>query len=117
LIPLVAIVAGAFGAVARYTAGGWTQRRSGARFPSGTAAVNLAGALGLGLAAGALDPNSLAYALAAGFCGGFTTFSTWMVETLALGRRPSERLLAIANFTLLFVLGVAAAALGYRVAS
>lgn len=117
MIQVVAILAGAVDAVARYTAGGWVQRRTGPRFPSGTAAVNLAGALCLGVAAGALDPGSGAHALAAGFLGGFTTFSTWMVETLPLGRRSSERLLALANLTLLLALGVAVAAAGYRVAS
>jgi hypothetical protein len=36
---------------------------------------------------------------------------------LALGRRPSDRLLAAANLALLFALGVAVAAAGYRLAS
>lgn len=117
MIQLVAIVAGAAGAVARYTGGGWVQRRTGARLPFGTAAVNVAGALCLGVVAGALQAGSVAYALAAGFLGGFTTFSTWMVETLELGRSPSQRLAALANLTLLLALGVVAAAAGYRVAS
>lgn len=114
---MAAILAGAAGAVARYAGGGWVQRRTGARFPFGTAAVNLAGALCLGVAAGALDAGSVAFALAAGFLGGFTTFSTWMVETLAFGGSRSERLLALANLALLLALGVALAAAGYRVAS
>lgn len=117
MIQLAAAVAGAAGAVARYALGGWVQRRSGTRFPFGTAAVNLTGAFALGLVAGGLENGSFPHSLAAAFLGGFTTFSTWMIETLGLGRRHGGRLPALANIGVLVVLGVAAAWAGYRLAS
>lgn len=117
MIQVVAIIAGATGAVARYSGSGWVQHRAGARFPFGTALVNLVGAFALGLVAASLEPDSLPFALAGGFLGGFTTFSTWMVETLRLGRRGGERWLGAANLLGLLALGVGAAAAGYRLAA
>ena len=46
-----------------------------------------------------------------GFCGGLTTFSTWMVETVQLADRRRMRT-AIANVAITLVAGVALAALG-----
>ena len=86
---------GAIGSVARYWMAGAidSQHRSG--FPWGTVLVNILGSFAIGLAAG------LALALAAerpawsdgirafvmvGICGGFTTFSSFSLQTLALLR-------------------------------
>lgn len=113
--PFAAIVAGGVGALARYAVTAWVQRGAGARFPAGTAAVNLAGSFAFGVAAGALEFGTIGFALAAGFLGGFTTFSTWMVETLRLAQRGAGRVLALANLTVLLSIGVAVAALGYRI--
>lgn len=79
-------LAAGLGAVARYELAGVVQARSGSTRPVGTAMVNVAGAFLLGVLVGAdrghpLPPDVLRI-LSTGFLGGFTTFSTWMVETL-----------------------------------
>jgi fluoride exporter len=111
---LFAALAGSIGALARYLVSGSVQQRSRSSLPVGTAVVNLVGALALGMIVGAHDLPGTFSTIAFGFTGGFTTFSTWMVETTRLGSisRPSMR--AIANLLLLAVLGVALAALGYK---
>lgn len=85
----VALVAagGALGCVARYTvgiaAGPWS-----AEFPWGTFGINVLGSFLLGMLVGALPPGGAArLALGTGFCGGFTTFSTFGTETVALLER------------------------------
>lgn len=87
---LLAFVAlgGAAGAVARYGVGGWVQGLTGATFPWGTLAVNVAGCFTLGLAmpllqASVATPEARAF-VAVGLLGGFTTFSTFSFEAMAL---------------------------------
>jgi len=81
---------GLVGTVARYLLQGWVQTRSGAgSFPVGTLAVNVAGSLALGFliryATGStvFSPEVRA-ALTIGFCGAFTTMSTFSYESVAL---------------------------------
>ena len=109
---IVGIAAGGLGAACRLLGGGWVQRRAGSRFPVGTIAVNLLGALAAGIVAGALAPDSSLRIVGLGFLGGFTTFSTWMVETLALGEEHGNRAAALAT-ALMVLAGVAACAIGY----
>lgn len=79
----IVIVAGTIGAVARYLVSAAVQRRADPDLPLGTAAVNLTGALSLGFVVGlGVDGNALA--ASGGLLAGFTTYSTWMVETVAL---------------------------------
>jgi CrcB protein len=79
---------GTAGTLARYGLQGLAQP-SGATFPTGTLTVNLLGALVLGflmrylLATGAVAPE-LRAGLTIGFCGAFTTMSTFSYETVAL---------------------------------
>lgn len=59
-------------------------------FPLGTLLVNLAGCFVIGLLLGVLERfgavgSSVALLLITGFCGGFTTFSTFSVDLVALG--------------------------------
>lgn len=107
---LLASLAGSAGAVGRYLVSGWLQRGSTAGFPVGTLTVNVLGAFGLGLVVGAGTVDSMATIVLAGFLGGFTTFSTWMVETVRLGL-PGRQ--AVVNIVASVVGGVAAAAVGY----
>jgi CrcB protein len=80
---------GLVGTVARYLLQGWVQTRSGTAFPMGTLAVNVAGSLALGFliryATGStvVSPEVRA-ALTIGFCGAFTTMSTFSYESVAL---------------------------------
>lgn len=107
---LIVTVAGAAGAVLRYLLSGWVQGAGPSDFPTGTLAVNLSGAFPLGMLAGAGDLQSLVVVATVGFLGGFTTFSTWMIETLRLGPVSITSLL---NLALTLVGGIALTALGH----
>ena len=75
----------------------------------GTLAVNVLGSLFLGLLAGVGDrPYAL---LGTGFCGAFTTYSAFAVETVQLPRRPAAGYVALS-----VLLCVGAAACGLAVA-
>jgi len=111
---LLVAVLGAAGAVSRYgigTAVGTTT------FPWPTLAINVAGCLALGvvLAVGpAKWSPELTTGIGVGFLGGFTTFSTFGVETQSLVR--DDRLAAAATYVVLsVVLGVVAAYVGTTV--
>ena len=108
----LAIVAGSLGALARYLVSGFVQQRVESEFPVGTLVVNLAGALLLGMVVGIDDLQSNGPLILAGFLGGFTTFSTWMVETVRLGV-PSLRGRSLFNLIITLAAGVALAAVGY----
>lgn len=80
------------GANSRY----WTNRIAirllGPEFPYGTLAINIAGSLILGFfmawGVGRLAPDSRwRLVVAVGFCGGFTTFSSYAFESIALFQR------------------------------
>ncbi len=110
---LVTAAAGSIGALARYVLSGTVQRRTGSQMPIGTAVVNLTGALALGLVVGATYLPSLLTLAAVGFIGGFTTFSTWMVETERLGVLPRPHLRSMLNLAVMPSVGVMLAGLGY----
>jgi len=83
---LCLIAGGALGTLARYCLGGAVHRAAGAAFPYGTLCVNLLGCFLIGLLAALsekkffLDAN-MRIMLMVGFCGAFTTFSTFIFET------------------------------------
>lgn len=82
-------IGSAVGGVSRYLLGGVIQRVLAASFPAGTLLINVTGSALLGfLLRYALDTPSLTPEIRAllgvGFCGGYTTFSTFSYETLAL---------------------------------
>lgn len=58
-------------------------------FPAGTFVVNAAGSLLIGLLAGTLRSQTAVWLLVVGFCGGFTTFSTFSADTVRLLRAGS----------------------------
>lgn len=81
---------GLLGTVARYGLQGWLQTRAGMTiFPIGTLLINVVGSLLLGFivryATGSTSISpEVRGALTIGFCGGFTTMSTFSYETMTL---------------------------------
>lgn len=105
------MVIGGLGAMLRFVVDRTVASRTGGRFPFGTLAVNLSGALLLGVLGGAALPTHVALLAGTAFVGSYTTFSTWMLETQRLGEER-QAVSAIANIVVSVVLGLAAAALG-----
>jgi len=105
-------LAGAAGAVARLVVDGHVLTRTGGRLPWGTALINISGAFVLGLIAGVAPCHALALIVGTGFLGAYTTFSTWMLETLLLGESGRTNA-AVTNVVGQLVVGLAAAALGF----
>jgi CrcB protein len=102
---------GGVGAIARFVIDSRISDRLDGDFPIGTLAINLSGALLLGLLTGlALTGDALLLAGTATL-GSYTTFSTWMLETQRLVEDGAVRA-ATVNALLSVLLGVAAAALG-----
>ena len=90
----VVAIGGGGGAVLRYVLGGWISERAGPGFPWGTLIINASGSFVLCLLATlALERFTLSrtwfVALGIGFCGGYTTFSTFSYETLRLAAEGS----------------------------
>jgi CrcB protein len=108
-------IGGAAGAASRFAVAQWTGTRWGWTFPWGTFVVNLTGSLAIGLlmtlllARGA-DPV-YRLLLVTGFLGGYTTFSAFSFETLALleARRWDAAALYVGGSV---ALGLLATALG-----
>jgi CrcB protein len=96
VLPWVGVaVLGAAGSYARFSvAAAVTARRAGA-FPWGTFAVNLTGGFVLGLLVGLSLTGTALLVLGTGFMGGYTTFSTWMVEAERLGEDGEWRAMVL----------------------
>jgi CrcB protein len=84
-------VGGILGANARYWIGGWIQERWGAEFPWSTFLINISGSLIIGFFLTLMTeryrfphPEIWRLAVAIGFVGSYTTFSTFEFETLTL---------------------------------
>lgn len=114
---LAIALAGGAGAATRFVVDGLIVARARTALPVATLLVNVSGSLLIGLLTGAalfhgLGPTWLV-AAATGFCGGYTTFSTAMIETVRLVQSGEWRW-AVANAvgTLLLCLAAAAAGVG-----
>ena len=115
---LIIGLGGFTGSILRYLAAGWVQRLSDTPFfPYGTLGVNVLGCLAIGLLGGwaenaeLFSPAARAF-LFIGLLGGFTTFSTFGYETMALLREKAV-IPALLYVALHLLLGLAAVALGY----
>jgi fluoride exporter len=106
-------VFGAFGAATRFRVDAAVSARVPTDFPIGTFVVNLSGAVPLGLLVGAAVPHGTLLVLGTGFLGGYTTFSTWMVESERLGE-VGDVVLLLANLFLSLLLGFGLAALAWH---
>lgn len=88
------------GANARFVLGEWVASRAGSAFPYGTLLINVTGSFLVGVVMVAVAETSVAPwwvrpALAIGFLGSYTTFSTFSYETLALVQNGSLGLAAV----------------------
>ena len=110
---------GAVGSVFRYLVGAFVQRSAHTGFPAGTLAVNVLGCFLIGVLAQhymnvQTHPNMRA-ALITGFCGGFTTFSAFSLETVGLlrggeyGKTAAYLVLSVSLSVLATISGMAAA--------
>src|SRR5579872_1613228 len=94
---LCVFIGGGAGAACRYGAGRFVGARYGGAFPLGTFLINVTGCFGLGflatvLAAAHRDITVPAALLSTGFLGGYTTFSTYTLESILLYNDGSRRL-------------------------
>ena len=106
----------ALGGVTRFLLGGYLQRAAGASFPVGTLVINVTGSCRLGfllryaLGTASVTPEVRAL-LTTGFCGGYTTFSTFSYEAVALAEDGAWARVA-AYVAASVLLSIAAAFLG-----
>ena len=112
-------IGGALGSVGRYWLSGVVASRVGETFPWGTLVVNLSGSFIIGLLAALTEPEGRLLAspgfrlfLMIGVCGGYTTFSSFSLQTLNL-LRDGEWLYAGGNVLLSVILCLIGVWLGY----
>ncbi|MBK1835415.1 fluoride efflux transporter CrcB [Roseibacillus ishigakijimensis] len=113
---VLVFLGGGLGAVARYGLNSVLTQWLGGRFPLGILACNVLGCFLIGLAAGFAQktaPGWLGPFVIVGFLGGFTTFSTFSSDNLALLREGSPGL-ACLNIMASLALGLLAVAWGWR---
>jgi CrcB protein len=103
---------GGVAAAARFLVDAEIAARAGSEFPLGILAVNLSGALALGIVAGAALHGTALVIVAGGGIGSFTTFSTWILDSHRLGQDGHARL-AWLNIGVSIGAGFAAVALGH----
>jgi len=106
---------GGIGSILRYAVGLCI---GAATFPWATLAVNVGGSFAIGLFGGLSErlgwPEAVRLALTVGLCGGFTTFSTFSKESLALAQ--SGRWCAFSAYAFgSIAIGFIAVALGYLI--
>jgi CrcB protein len=117
---LLVCAGGAFGSGARYLVATWATRTFGAGFPLGTFIVNATGSFLLAVIMGVAGPRDpltpeVRLLLGAGVMGGYTTYSSFNYETIALAQRGSLDL-ALANVALTVIACLVAGFLGLVVA-
>ena len=115
---LVIAIGGALGSVARFWLSGTVAQRFGETFPAGTFLVNISGSLVIGFFAGLTGPDgrflvnpTIRQFFMMGLCGGYTTFSSFSLQTLILAR-DGEFLFAALNIASSLILGLLAVWLG-----
>lgn len=113
---ILVFLGGGIGASARYWMQGAVHRMAGAGFPYGTLAVNVLGSLLIGILMSLFEERfvvnpSLRVFLTIGILGGFTTFSSFSYETMALLRDGSFAL-GLSNISSSIVLCLGATWLG-----
>ena len=120
--PYLLVGIGSFiGGNARFVLARWVGGIVEGRFPAGTFLINVSGSFVLGFLGAVLAQRAVAnadairLAVGVGFCGGFTTFSTFELETHALFE-DGAWLTAVTNMFLSLFAGLVAVRLGVVVA-
>lgn len=119
---VLVMAGGGLGALCRYGSVNAAARLFGDAMPWGTAFVNILGCFLIGLAAGAMEktpfPRQYWLLFVTGFLGGFTTFSSFALDSASLARAGGLLGLgrALANVGLNLAGGLAAAAAGLALA-
>ena len=114
---------GGLGSIARFVGSGFIARHFGETFPWGTLLVNITGSFVIGFFATLsgtegrwlVSPSARQFVMI-GVCGGYTTFSSFSLQTLSLAR-DGEWFKAGANSALSFVLCLVAVWLGHLLAA
>jgi fluoride exporter len=115
LVWAAVVLIGGAGSVARFLVDGAVSSAAGRDFPFGTLAVNISGAMILGLLTGLALSHEAALLAGTAAVGSYTTFSTWMLETQRLSEERQVRN-AVANIVVSIVLGIGAAIFGQWIA-
>jgi CrcB protein len=118
VLPYLLVGVGSFiGGNARFVLARWVGGIVEGRFPAGTILINVSGSFVLGFLGALLaqravaNADALRLAIGVGFCGGFTTFSTFEFETHALFE-DGAWLTAVTNMFLSLFAGLVAVRLG-----
>jgi CrcB protein len=115
-------IGGGLGSLGRWWVSGWIANSVGETFPWGTLMVNVSGSFVIGLFSTATDPDGR-WLVPAGFrqffmlgiCGGYTTFSSFSLQTLRLAE-DGQWIKAGANSVLSLILCLLGVWLGHVVA-
>ncbi|HNX58998.1 MAG TPA: fluoride efflux transporter CrcB [Spirochaetota bacterium] len=115
---LCVLAGSAAGGLSRYLLSRGISVVSSGVFPVGTMVINLTGCFIIGFLSGVIEykvvPPNLRLFLQTGFLGGYTTFSTFGLETFSL-MKSGEMSLALVNVVVSAVIGVALVFAGYMV--
>ncbi|WP_418937637.1 fluoride efflux transporter CrcB [Leyella stercorea] len=116
---LIIALGGGIGSALRYAVSKFVQDSTNGAFPYHTFAVNIVGCLLIGLfyglaARGHLGNNATTLLLTTGLCGGFTTFSTFCNENIAL-LRGDNAFVALVYVASSVFCGLLAVMLGYLI--
>lgn len=107
-------VGGVFGGIFRFQIGKSISQKANTSFPLGTFLINISGALLLGVLT-SIDAGSSGYLLLGeGFCGAFTTFSTFMYEGFNLFQE-NDKLNAFIYILSSLLLGIVGYVCGYAI--
>jgi len=116
---LLVAAGGGLGAISRYLGHRWVSTHFPGSFPLGTFLVNIIGCFVIGLLFGLTVRNTqfsneLKLLFMTGFCGGFTTFSSFTVEGLSL-LQQDRFLIFLLYFTGSVIVGLTVTYLGYLI--
>ena len=117
---LLVFIGGGIGSISRYLVTTLVKNFTTIPFPFGTLTVNVIGSFLMGIVTAIIaskmseNGESLRLLLAVGFLGGFTTFSSFSMETLTLIEK-NEVFYALANIIANMTFGLLAAYLGFTI--